>query len=459
MEAIGGPAACEITWSVEVAIPECKGAKFAGFIMEYCYGLNIDIDRSGYSTRTYSGHVMIPQTRKTQSSRTLSDTADSYREKINPQPIPGFRRIQGPFGLSEDKCTLTFSITDEEMAPNIPPTGTVDAQASHTVASVNANLSSWTHTFNASYEMAKDQSRNAPFGMFMALVNDRIKASKANVTQKLKGGFIPTFFSCSEPEIYGRKCASFTAVFRFFTELQSIMNATGLWRPVPNSDWKLWSQSLASTAFNIRGWAGLTVSPSSDVIIDLCNPVKTGATIPVGGIAGKPPPAPGNLNLVVDVPTAPLSWIGFENSIRIVERHQRVMIRPLPRSSTDVPKAMVQQRAATWYEAVMKGQAMRAGYPIAEPALVSIGGQPAVRIDTPPAGFQMGVVANFGTPIFGAMWEMHYALQLPPTGQIQIPQNLMYDLLTPKPINAPEIVEPAGGGVLAAAAPGQDQIA
>jgi hypothetical protein len=167
------------------------------------------------------------------------------------------------------------------------------------------------------------------------------------------------------------------------------------------------------------------------VIIDLCQPVKTGAIPGIGGINLKKQPtsptaAADKVTLETDT-----SWINFENNIYIETREQRVMIRPLPKSATDVPTAMVQQRAATWYEAIMEGQAMRLGYPIGEPSIVSVGGVPAVRINEKGQGFKSAIIGNYGQPVYGAVWKIRYTLTKMPTGTIAVPPNTLFNAPQP----------------------------
>ncbi len=171
----GAGKSCHLTWTVEVGIPFCQNAAYTG-PMEFCFGLSYDVDVYGNTTRTYNGHIIVANNRSGD-GRDIRDSADKYRPNINPDLIPGFRRIPGNFNLSEDKSRLDFTITDVQMGPNIPPPGMIDAQASHTLVSVAGKLGTvWNGTISATYELARNGQVTAADARdaFWRLVRDRI---------------------------------------------------------------------------------------------------------------------------------------------------------------------------------------------------------------------------------------------------------------------------------------------
>lgn len=87
-----------------------------------------------------SGLARIPQTRKTPDSRTVEFSSDEVRERILPDIPKDFRRTGRTFDVDESRNVLTFSVTDEELPPNIPPPGIVEVSASHDIHSVKMPL-------------------------------------------------------------------------------------------------------------------------------------------------------------------------------------------------------------------------------------------------------------------------------------------------------------------------------
>ena len=422
----GGPAACEIRWRVEVAVaPECPNNASMFALMEWNYSLKMSMDRSGYTRRVYSGHIRIPQTRLTQSSRKITYSADDYRESIYPKVPTGFRREDRDFDLSADKCTLTFSITDTEVPVNVPPRGIVDCSASHSVSSSGqVALARWIGTISGTYEVAKDQPRALPWQFFWALCQDRLQwANKNAKIGKEKGVAYPVGLIMSEPEIYGRQCASFTFTYLIRTDLENALKASGLWRQVPNSDYPSWANSMQSLVWNVRGTAKLKFDPGQDVIVDLCHPVKAGKPILQAANAARGPQKGAPAVAGLPALTEDSSWVVFENRVRVEERHARVVLKPLPKNKNDVPKAIIQERAAPSYEAVMEGYAIRVGQPVTAPKLTSVGGVQAFPLNQPGQGFRTWVGANLVEPAWFAQWSLRYVLGERPKGQIQGPPN------------------------------------
>lgn len=269
---LGGGNACELVWHVETAIPDCKNAQYRFAAMEYAYTATFQTDRAGYTTRTITGHLTIPNNRAGVEGRKLTDSPDQYREQVVPQLLPGFRRVYGPFTISEDRTRLDFSVSDEEMkGKNIPPPYVTDIRASAVVSSSQKGLAQWAGTISAEYEISPDApDAYIPWRHFFeVLVKDRVEATRKKLGKHAKG-IVPVAMSLSEPEIYGARKSSFSFTFTFHSGIKDIFEASGLWRPVPGSDWKRWATSLRMSALDPRGFANLELTVDDDSIVDLC---------------------------------------------------------------------------------------------------------------------------------------------------------------------------------------------
>lgn len=474
-----GQLTAEVTWSVEVAIPPCDDVATWRFgIMEFCWGVNWAIDKSGYTTRTFSGHLAIPQTRDTVDSRTFADQADRWREWLTPAIPPGFRRTPGNFQLSEDKCRLNFSIVDEEVGPNYPPPGVIDVQASHSFSTGNQLGGTWTGTLSATYEMERGTPRSEAFYHFVTLLRDRQRES-ARQFSTFPGGKrervvpIPRAFTMGEPEIYGRRGAFFSCTYTFVCSLRDMLRASGLWRPVPGTNWQQWAGSLAGNAMSSRGNAGMKFDAAGDHIIDLCLPAAQ-SSLPA---AGPPPTRPGGRvpeEIRAEV-TAGTSWLRYESWLRIEVEDNVVEMKPLPPREpprqggrdAEPPPSLIppgggigglslsppsrgepagplpefagakgpaagrvagkdpfpdlepfhQLQAKPSYYAVLHGWAMRAGFAITPPNLVSVGAARARPFNRPELGdgFEHAILDSwFGVPVYGARWQLRYVLAAHP---------------------------------------------
>jgi hypothetical protein len=477
-----GQLTAEVTWTVEIAIPPCDDvATWRYGIMEMCWSVDWSIDKSGYTTRTFSGHLSVPQTRDSVDSRTLSDQADRWREWLTPAIPPGFRRTPGNFRLSEDKCRLNFSMIDEEIGPNYPPPGVIDVQASHSFSTGNQLGATWTGTLSATYEMERGTPRSDAFYHFMTLLRDR-QAESARQFSRLPGGRrekvlpIPRAFSMSEPEIYGRRGAAFSCTYTFVCSLPDMLRASALWRPVPGSNWQQWAGSLAANALSSRGNAGMRFAADGDYIIDLCLPAAQ-TTLRADGPT--PPPRPGGRTppeIRAEV-TAGASWLRYESWLRLeiednVIEHKPHPPREPPRGGREAepPPSLIppgggigglslapsrgepaaplpdflaakgpaaarvagkdpfpeleplhQLQAKPSYFAILHGWAIRAGFAITPPALVSVGAAKARPFRRPELGdgFEHAIVDHwFGVPVYSARWQIRYVLAADPGGVI-----------------------------------------
>lgn len=339
---LGAGRAFAITWQVQVAIPDCSQAAFGGRLMEYNWSVSYGVDYAGYTTRTVSGYFAIPAGR-TGNGRQLADTPDAYFALIEPPKIRGFRRTYGPRKIDDSKTRCDFSFVDTEMGINFPPEWVVDLKASQTVQSTAAGLAKWSATISAEYELAKNAPDAwSPWKHFIGvLVKDRVDAIKAGVANKKS--IVPLSLSMSEPEIYGRRKAAFSFSFTFAQPLKEIASSTGLWRPVPGSDWNRWAQSLQTSALNPFGFAKLALSISDDRIVDLCDGTGPAAISGGAGVGGLQQPRTPNQaeqqtiqETISPTPLPESSWIDWSCSIFLEVDSGTGSVRTLP---VETPKA------------------------------------------------------------------------------------------------------------------------
>jgi hypothetical protein len=466
----GAGMAAKIVWECEVAIPECTGAAYQFALMEMNTKYQFTTDGSGYSKRAFSGFIRIPQTRLSPQDRTLFDSADNYRDSFTPPPLENFRRTTADFQLSDDKCRIDFNFVDEEMPPNIPPPGIISAKASHSIESQLYPGTSWTGTISASYEVAKGQPRGIAFGYFLDLLQSRIQYALDNATNgqgSQSASVIVTRIAMSEPEIYGRESANFSATYTFVCDLEHIFAASGLWTAVPDSDWNLWSTSLAGTLYASqgRGQAGLGFDTSMDLIVDLCQPSEPAVQGSGSSSGFQTGNAPQFTNPYPDPQT---SFLDYQLHAVLEYDDHRTELKALPQApiqtqGPSVPISLVspdgqdedegpegdeidddedgfignypaqpsnsiaQQRAAPTIYLHLEGRAMRAGYKINAPQLTSIGGANATPYNEPgQQGFRCWQYAQwFGVPIYAATWSQRYLLDAVPSGDLDVPPNPM----------------------------------
>jgi len=476
-EAVGRDNVCKITWEVQFCAPDCSAAKYQFAAMEFNYKLTYDIDRAGLTTRVYSGFLRVPQTKGVgPEDRRVLDSADSYREKIIPVMVEGFRRIPGEFTLDYSKSRLDFTIRDEEFPGPPPPPGVVDVTASHSVSSSSAGLHKWAGNFSATYTVAKGFNKSLAFLHFMRLVRDRIVYSKSIVdlayatdqqtsksSDKKINTFIVTSFGLKEPEIYGKETANFFLTYTFATSVKYIFAASGLWRAVPDSDWGEWASSMGQT-LGSRGNADLRFSTGDDKLVDLCDAkvvppkgkrlgdVQLGAGN-VGDLLDISCPPPENSWLdytcwiesegddgVVDIPTIPTDPLtpkkpksnpGSRQYPEVIDLGNKAAspLWPTDLNNANTLETTIQRRTSPTVYIYLVGKAVRACYPIPRPALTKIGKVEPVaanRLDRG-EGFKQGLVANVGHPVYAANWRLRYAVPADYAAKLPIPGNSLIE--------------------------------
>ena len=399
-----------LTWRVQFALMTCDDALSTG-IMERGITLNFKEDHSGYTTRTMTGYARIAQTRRTPLSRQLIDSIDNYREELTPPLLVGFRRDQN-WTLSQDKCRIDYTITDEQLGPNAFPRGIVEADASHSYSTIGTpGGARWMFNLEAQYELMQGFTTDNAIWAFLAMMKDRLDdarnmvqgAGLAGVGFPLAPGGpvlgdkvwpIPWAFSVSEPTIFGRTKAKFNASYMIAgCGLSEILRTGGLWNAVPNlagtadashADWN--NQVTHGYAGGLplmgsRGFLGLKFQISDENITDLCGTVPPVETItppttyvrttpgPGPGTPGGTTPPPGSsptypyppsqspynqqLQQAVPPPNANQSWLWFQNTPVIRPVDMGVLVgKTLPTSPLS-PSQQTSQSQQSW--GVMSG--------------------------------------------------------------------------------------------------------
>jgi hypothetical protein len=504
---IGGTAAAKIYWSIICRVPECPPgavARYANFIKEFNYRVSWTLTR-GLTRRTITGFILIPNNYVVPGSRITNDCADLYRELLN-FPVPnGFHRLTPQtFTLSGNRSREDFMIVDESLPSfNVPPPGTISVRASHSVSTASLYSSSMVGRIEGHYTFPRNVSPVYAWPYFWRLVRQRLLTTAKNASIQgitLPRGTSPTIvltdFQMSEPEIYGEPQARFSIGYTFVTSMKTLLLASALWTPVPDSNYTLWAASMAPV-WGVRGFDQMGMT-KGEVVLNLCQPsqpailrqfsevdggLRTLRTGPIGQVFGYPSPDD--------------SWLHFQNGLRTCPQDTTVELKPLPlgqinvselhtgplpqpgqitlrpggvgganlpaagssstiaqilsgggglsgladlngKSSPDSPTAndlsglgplagygliqnlpvpKVEVRAAPTIYVWLIGEALRAGYPINPPTVLSVGGVQAVPANREGCYFHQQVAAVLGgVPIIAARWALRWLLPGLPTG-------------------------------------------
>ena len=464
-ESIGSAQAYAFEWECEVAIPACANAVYQFAPMAFNFSVDVMVDGDGYTTRTIKGELEIPMTRLN-GGAALLDCADNYWTQVCPAVTYGFKRTEQPRTISEDKRTVRFSVTDEQIPGGGYPPGCTDFEGTHGITLYQPpGTSLYLSTISASYTVAPGAPRAMAAQHFLAMALDR--ASVANgLSKRLIVGFKAT-----EGLGNNRKC-SFDMTWQFSSNISDCMADGGMFRPVPNTDWNVWITSVGVVnAQSPTGFAGITVPASADAIVDLCLNQTTSTLV-------NEPPGDSRLisNVGVIQDTNPVdpnySWLKYKCQISAGGESNLVRLKRMgpyvptatgmgdfdaqgsPGTSTltsagldapdqqNVPQANVvgvgtlvnqqannpptdlfQQLGSPSYVAVLRGSAIRAGYKIPLPMLTTVGGANAMPAYQEATADE--IIGNWsGVPIYYRRWHLEYNLDsLPDNGNVVTPGN------------------------------------
>lgn len=321
----GHSKAAFITWACTTHLNENANPKTAG-IAAFSYETDFTIGEDGLTEFTITGELEIAQGRQANDGRDLKKTADELLEKVEP-PIPlGFRRTAFRRHLDKSKRLLTFTMTCKEMPAPFPP-GVVSATLRHKVGSdLSKGFVQWTHSITGSFVLPPFKSKRTVLPKILLAVFSRLsltgdKNKKGNLIVPLGQKRCTMLTGLEiEDDVYENK-VSFSATARTMgASIKEILTQSGLFSPVPGTDFKEWRAALVGTGrpYSPRGVAEIVIEPGDDRIVDLQNQK---AVLPdfTGNPGIRPGQLPGNEDPFGNMPEVEKenSWIFYEISAEL----------------------------------------------------------------------------------------------------------------------------------------------
>lgn len=464
---LGGNAAmaAKIAWQVTTTVAECADAKKTG-PMDFSYEVDWRIQQ-GYTTRTITGQLEIPATR-VNNARVPPDVADKYWEDVLAAmpALPGFKRDSNR-KLNLDKRIISFTVTDQELEPSAFFGGADSWSGDHTTGSqmMGSAFAFWANTINATFKVTRDRKKEDAWDFFTLLLSGRIFNTG-------KGSYLPLSTQVRE-ELNGQS-VTLTHTWRVQSSIAKFLADTHLFADIKGADWQAWAKNKGggvAGALAARGYMGLVYKPEWDAIIDLCdkktiakpppqvNPPKDNFPKPpilfdlirIPGVGQKikmdmvPAPKFGNIkgDVAVRKPTSAAdSFLAYECTLAFVAtggtaRHKPLGYAPEASSFSDpldanvkprsqqgsTPSDTIQSIGPATCQVVLSGEAIRAGYAVVPPNLVSIGGVKATLDDEYFENVDLGNTG--GLSVFGGRWVITYILDRVPDGNIPVPTNLL----------------------------------
>lgn len=430
---LGGGNAYSLLWRCTTRIPQCGGAVYQGKPLASNYDIEFRRDKHGRTVRTVTGYIEIPANR---SGSAITDTADGYWESIiNAVPmIYGFER-EFTRKLSMDKRTMDYTITDTQK----PPTGFQDRCTDwegEQDTDIREGGATGVVTISASFEVEDTQPKVVALSRFFDLVASRVLAGAPFGSL---ASFYPLVWHVRD-QLHGRR-VSCTLSYEITSDAHTILAASGIFAPIPNSDWTTWQGGIPD-ALGPRGTANLIYDKSSDAIIDLCTASSTGMRTSGGG--GQDHELRSNLFFLGTLPPPNQSYLHYEMRTRLLGEANLIFSKPMSAdlqtsdyqqnqlqagdpfnvdppgnrfgsvniesSGSQVPDLAQATVAADWY-IVLSGYAMRVGYPVPLPNIQAVGSIQAylVNVDA-----ENGIAMNAGVPAHWSRFVLTYRLPQKP---------------------------------------------
>jgi len=319
---MGAGRSAKIRWMVKTRIPEV--ASFGtGSVLQFNDETGVTYDEAGYSTLSIRGTLEIPLTRATQSTRTLTQTVDNFRNRFMDSVGQGidltkFRVVRRDFQISRDKRTMEWDFAAEELPYMGLPANVTLARGSFNFRPNRSGmgLCQWLCTLRGTYTVRKDMPRRLAWLAFLALLRERMAASVYAVVPSVSAtanqnpstlsliaqntpftalgainlSLAPARFAASvlpqqnRPIQAARKAwlidvsgdegiyldskeMTFSATWRLVTTLSGILVASGLWRKVPQDGGNIWATSVRGIS-GANSWLINRLDPAGDAIVD-----------------------------------------------------------------------------------------------------------------------------------------------------------------------------------------------
>lgn len=466
-EPVGSNLAMKIVWECKLSIKYCNATTnaFPGLtypsstdLLDFGFGEVWSLTDEGLTTRTIRGQYEIPARRVQRENAPsaaflLQNNADTIRDTVVASfpRLPNYKRTQN-FELSPDAKTLSFTIVDAEIPSDNPFfRGTTDIQVSR---SVSSSLPFAKHTFTLEGRIRVLPSFPMIWGwfVFVLLVDYQIYEANRflntydtdkNEEQRLKKNWLPASYQIKE-ELFDREL-SFSVVMTYYTSLANILQATSLFKPLPNlqnaNNWALWSADLQSVV-GARGISKLGQFPSDQIVIDICEstviPIHNTLQNLARNLSGvkdegnpartskKPKPEDSYIDYRVQttvrskektIQHSPLDTSGPEREYEQVGPGTSESI-PLPTTnqSSSTPnyvrntELVTHKQGKTDYEVDLTGYAIRVGYPPSPPSLVSYGGLIPIKTGNDKIINKTLAVGSSGLTIYQVTWRKTYLL-------------------------------------------------
>jgi hypothetical protein len=478
LEPVGDNKALQLIWSCSFTLIDCQGdptGASPGPFGEFAFGVVWSLDERRLTTRTIRGQLQI---RVARNGRRITATAEAARDVLS-FPVPGGFKRSDNYQVSEDRKLMNFVIVDKEIDSEFAyPDGVENIQADQEISPVNpqGSLTSkgsapsiaplhspgeyddqkaypttrWVTSLSVVIRMYPNQSRGLPWQIFQMVAAGRLGfIGQTNFVTKpiirslrVRESIYARQFSFQLAIEFSTTYSQFLVTSRMFIDPGIAGSAGTGW------SWPRWVNSIKSV-IGPRGFAGLVDNTNDSPIVDFCR----SDTSNIGTVQVPPLPNPARVTTlpVSFAPTSPpekSSWTLFENSIECSADTQAVSVTvPGTQDDTKPPTidlngksfqlstptggstavagqtfAHVYSRGPSPIYLVMRGRALRIGYPCPIPKIKTVGDgsyEPHLLRWSLVPSKRVGTIG--GIAVYGSAWYYLYDISdIPNRGNLSV---------------------------------------
>jgi hypothetical protein len=341
---LGGALSALVHWRVTVRIKECVTAAASGSgrtstapskLLAFTWNTSLGRDDKGYTTWSVNGELEIAQTYNN------TQAIDQWRSMTEPFLPIGFRTTRASRKISDDKRTIVFDYTYQEMPPMGVPITAMKAEGSYSVRAVEQGktfnpMNRFQHHLRATYVIRPDAPRREAYLRFVGLMQGRMKSLEFAISPLTPGnvpssqiltnqilqnasstlpGVAPVFgtvpgvpappgalpippsnlqsnqvvgdrieffirnWGLEEGVYLNSDIITFEASWIILCRWSSILVGSGVWRKVQDCVPTVW-KSWMNDVQGADNWAHYYTNTANDAVIDVCNRIPPPVSSP-----------------------------------------------------------------------------------------------------------------------------------------------------------------------------------
>ena len=452
----GNGKAARINWTVEVCVVNCSNFIGNLSVLEFWSKISISINRKGFQTLTRTGKLELPgfSSTATKGRMARSEFKNLITNYFNTNTtLPGYH-VDQKYDFSNDDRSCNFTLTYEEIeSPNAYPLGVVDISFSHKASSelmssnqFRTGFKSWENSANCRIELRPGVPSIRAWDIFTLIIAQRLAFDTVVFTKVVKKKVIvtkvrvPIVLSLDVEEEMFDYTASFSITWVSFVEtISDIVQKRGLFKPLNDVSWDVWTVDLRTFAANPSGAKPIAGLDNRLTLVTPCD-LPTGSE---GYYTNKN--EPGYVQPLIytnQCPSSESSYITYDNEFTVTtvpatSTHRRYPTAEQVYRSSPVEDGVTMtttpgtnlNMVGSDYEIQdlgndkifigLRGSSIRLGNPTIAPSIKEYGGR-AVKLVPRPNQIKSKVVSSSGNcPTYKTEWDILYEVLGSPAGDLE----------------------------------------